>query len=60
MALSLRKQREKSGLTIREVSERLGVKSLNAYAQYEKGKLGFRWINMKSYFMQQIPFTIVN
>lgn len=38
LALSLRKQREKSGLTIREVSERLGSKSPNSYAQYEKGK----------------------
>lgn len=38
LALSLRKQREKSGSTIREVSERLGSKSPNAYAQYEKGK----------------------
>lgn len=38
LALSLRKQREKSGLTIREVSERLGSRSPNSYAQYEKGK----------------------
>jgi transcriptional regulator with XRE-family HTH domain len=37
-ALSLRKQREKSGLTIREASQRLGSKSPNSYAQYEKGK----------------------
>ena len=38
LALSLRKQREKSGSTIREVSERLGSKSPNSYAQYERGK----------------------
>lgn len=38
LALSLRKQREKSGLTVREVSERLGSKSPNSYAQYEKGR----------------------
>jgi len=38
LALSLRKQREKSGSTVREVSERLGSKSPNAYAQYEKGR----------------------
>lgn len=37
MALSLRKQREKCGSTIREASARLGSKSPNAYAQYEKG-----------------------
>ncbi len=40
LALSLRRQREKSGSTVREVSERLGSKSPNAYAQYEKGKIG--------------------
>jgi len=39
LALSLRKQREKSGSTIREASERLGSKSPNAYAQYERGTI---------------------
>ncbi len=38
LALSLRRQREKSGSTVREASERLGSSSPNAYAQYEKGK----------------------
>ena len=38
LALSLRRQREKSGSTMREASERLGSKSPNAYAQYERGK----------------------
>ena len=38
MSLSLIKQREKSQSTIREVSERLGSSSPNAYAPYEKGK----------------------
>ena len=38
LALSLRRQREKSGSTVREASERLGSKSPNAYAQYERGK----------------------
>jgi predicted RNase H-like HicB family nuclease len=37
MALSLIKQREKSQSTVREVSQRMGSKSPNAYAQYEKG-----------------------
>ena len=32
LALSLRRQREKSGSTVREVSMRLGSKSPNAYA----------------------------
>lgn len=39
LALSLRRQREKSGSTVREASERLGSKSPNSYAQYEKGKI---------------------
>lgn len=38
LALSLRRQREKSKSTVRDVSERLGSKSPNAYAQYEKGR----------------------
>ena len=41
LSLSLRRQREKSGSTIREASERLGSKSPNSYAQYEKGKTSF-------------------
>jgi len=39
LALSLRRQRGMSGSTIREAAERLGSKSPNAYAQYEKGKV---------------------
>lgn len=38
-ALLLRRQREKSGSTVREASKRLGSKSPNAYAQYERGKI---------------------
>lgn len=38
LSLSLRRQREKSGSTVREAAKRLGSKSPNAYAQYEKGK----------------------
>ena len=38
LALSLRRQREKSGSTVRKTVERLGAKSPNAYAQYEKGR----------------------
>jgi predicted RNase H-like HicB family nuclease len=37
LALSLIRQREKSGSTIKEAAERLGSKSPNAYAQYERG-----------------------
>lgn len=39
LALSLRRQREQSGLTIRQAAERLGSRSPNAYAQYERGKI---------------------
>ncbi len=38
LALSLKRQREQSGTTVREASKRLGSKSPNAYAQYEQGK----------------------
>lgn len=38
LALSLRRQREKSGSTIREASQRMGSNSPNAYAQYERGR----------------------
>lgn len=37
MSLSLRRQREKSGSTIKEAAGRLGSKSPNSYAQYERG-----------------------
>ncbi len=37
LALSLRRQREKSGSTIKEVAGRLGSKAPNSYAQYERG-----------------------
>ncbi len=39
LSLSLIKQREKSNSTVRDVSKRLGSKSPNAYAQYERGRL---------------------
>ena len=41
LALSLRRQRTKSGATIREVAERLGSKSTNIYAPYERGEKSF-------------------
>ena len=39
LGLALRRQREKSGLTIREVALRLGSRSPTAYSRYEKGSL---------------------
>lgn len=38
LAFSLKRQRELSKSTVREVAERLGSKSPNAYARYEKGR----------------------
>jgi DNA-binding XRE family transcriptional regulator len=37
ISLLLRRQRERSGLSLSEAAERLGVKSRNAYARYERG-----------------------
>jgi hypothetical protein len=37
IGLLLRRQREESGLSLAEAAERLGAKSRNAYARYERG-----------------------
>ncbi len=37
-ALLLRRARQRSGLTLSEVANRLGVASINAYARYEQGR----------------------
>ena len=37
ISFMLRRQREKSGLSLSEVAQRLGVQSRNAYARYEQG-----------------------
>lgn len=39
LSFSLIRQREMSKSTVREVAKRLGSKSPNAYAQYERGKM---------------------
>lgn len=39
LAFSLRRERERSGLTVREAAERLGAKTHNTYAQYERGRI---------------------
>lgn len=39
LSLALKRQREISGLTIREAALNLGSKSPNSYSQYEKGKI---------------------
>lgn len=38
VALLLRRQREKQGISLNEAAERLRQKSRNAYARYEQGK----------------------
>jgi ribosome-binding protein aMBF1 (putative translation factor) len=37
ISLLLQRQRQKSGLSLAQVSERLGASSRNAYARYERG-----------------------
>ena len=37
VSLLLRRRRERSGLSLAETAERLGAKSRNAYARYERG-----------------------
>jgi DNA-binding XRE family transcriptional regulator len=37
IGLLLRRQRERSGLSLADAAERLGAKSRNAYARYERG-----------------------
>jgi hypothetical protein len=37
-ALLLRRARQRAGLTLSEVADRLGVASINAYARYEQGR----------------------
>ena len=37
VAFMLRRQRQSHGLTLRDVAKRMHVKSINAYAQYERG-----------------------
>jgi hypothetical protein len=39
IAFALRRQREQAGISIRELAHKLKVKSPNAYAQYEQGKI---------------------
>jgi DNA-binding XRE family transcriptional regulator len=38
LALLLRRQRERHGLTLAQAAEKLGQRSKNAYARYEQGK----------------------
>jgi len=38
LALLLRRQRERHGLTLADAAKRLGQRSKNAYARYEQGK----------------------
>jgi predicted RNase H-like HicB family nuclease/DNA-binding XRE family transcriptional regulator len=38
ISLLLRRQRQKSGLTLAEAADRLGARSRNAYARYEQGR----------------------
>ncbi len=37
-AFLLQRERQRSGLSLKEVAQRLGAKSINAYARYEQGR----------------------
>ena len=50
IALTLRRKREKAGISIREVTHRLQTKSRNAYAQYEQGKINISIAKLDSFF----------
>jgi predicted RNase H-like HicB family nuclease len=41
LSFLLIRQREESGLSVREVAKRLSSKNPNSYAQYERGKMNF-------------------
>ena len=41
LSFLLIRQREESGLSVRDVAKRLASKSPNSYAQYERGKMNF-------------------
>jgi predicted RNase H-like HicB family nuclease len=41
LSFLLIRQREQSGLSVRDVAKRLSSKNPNSYAQYEKGKINF-------------------
>jgi predicted RNase H-like HicB family nuclease len=56
LSLSLIKQREKSNSTVREVSKRLGSKSPNAYAQYERGRLSVTLEKYEELLLAVNPF----
>jgi predicted RNase H-like HicB family nuclease len=53
ISLALRRQREREGISIREVVNRINAKSPNAYAQYEKGDVNIS-VNMLDQFLSAI------
>lgn len=57
LSLALRRQREASGLTIREVASNLGSQSPNSYSQYEKGKINISLDKYESLLLAANPKT---
>lgn len=55
IAFSLKRSREKAGITTREASKRLGAKSPNAYAQYERGKINMTLEKLEKIFQVLNP-----
>ena len=52
ISLLLRRQRQRSGLTLAQVAQRLGARSRNAYARYEQGVPCRRWRSSTSCFVR--------
>lgn len=50
IALALRRQREREGISVREVTHRVNASSPNAYAQYEKGEVNISVNKLESLF----------
>lgn len=55
IALTLKRKREKAGISIREVTHRLQTKSPNSYAQYEQGKVNISIATLDRFFQVLEP-----
>lgn len=53
ISLALRRQREREGISVREVMKRINAKSPNTYAQYENGEVNIS-VNKLDQFLSAI------
>ncbi len=59
LALLLKRQRAKNGLTIAQMAKKLRVKSQNAYAQYEQGKSQPSFSKLQDFLSAMNPNTVM-